>query len=152
MNDGDIKISIRYKLRGDEKIHALELTAAQYFDPLETDETYYEDGIAKYNTTWEYLPNILVEELEWSSKEICGTNDDKFFYTKYLKNGRDNWMTHIKTSTGHEEIILNTEINAQIGHTIRICKAEGSLWQLNTNIAHYDSGTPHESWESFLPK
>lgn len=150
MNDNDIKIRISYKLRNREQIYHLELTPAQYFDPLEADETYYTDGIAKYNSTWEYLPHVVAEELEWSTKEIKGTCNDKIFHTIYLKNSQVNSMTHIKTPTGYEEIILNTEINAHLNHTIRICKVEGKLWQMNSNIVHYDSGTPEEYWESFL--
>ncbi|MDM8528178.1 hypothetical protein QUF58_08180 [Anaerolineales bacterium HSG24] len=64
MKQPPIQIKITYKRWQDETLQTVELTPDQYFDPLEEDETYYEDGIAKYNTDWEYLRDtVSVKEL-----------------------------------------------------------------------------------------
>ncbi|MDM8528176.1 hypothetical protein QUF58_08170 [Anaerolineales bacterium HSG24] len=152
MTESTIQIKITYKRWQDEALQTVELTPDQYFDPLEEDETYYEDGIARYNSSWEYLPHVPVDELQWTFKEISGTNEDSTFYTEYQKNGRDNWMTHRVDHDGHEEIILSTDISNRIGHTIRLHKNEAGQWTVNTNMVHYDSATPDEWWESFVRK
>ena len=148
----NIHIKITYKMVKRETPDILELTPEDYFDPLPSTENYQEDGIPKYNHTWEYLDNISPDELEWITEEISGTYEDRVIRTEFLENGYDNWMTHRRDKSGYEEIIHNTEILPNIGHTVRIDRNSEGVWKVNTNIVHYDSGTPNERWVSFLRK
>ena len=43
-----------------------------YFDPVEPGETFQDDGIPRYNGTWQYL-DIPRSQLRWSSERRSGT-------------------------------------------------------------------------------
>src|SRR4051794_30373657 len=95
----------------------LRLSPEEYFDPIDTGETYEEDAIAKYNYTFEHL-DIAREKLKWTTERCVGTSQDRTIFTQYMDGGRS-WMTHRVDPDGYEEVIHVTQLDRRTCHIIR---------------------------------
>jgi hypothetical protein len=123
----------------------LRLSPDEYFDPIEPDETYEEDAIAKCNHTWEYL-NVPREQLRWTMERRAGTSDDRTIYTQYLDGGRS-WMTHRVDQDGYEEMIHVTQVDDRSCHIVRTVKTcVSGRWAvcLNSLIVDQTDGSQRE--------
>ena len=107
-----MKITILYKLLNQTQIHEVPLTPEEYFDPLLENENYEDDGIPKYNDTWEYFPEIPYSNFEWDEHIISDSQkNDKRIRTDYFAGGESR-VTHRKDANGYELIIQSVLIRA----------------------------------------
>ncbi|MFK7822448.1 MAG: hypothetical protein AB8G99_27380, partial [Planctomycetaceae bacterium] len=70
-----IKIDIWYRLRDADSDGHLSLTPEAYFGPVDPHETYEQNGIPRFNFTWQYL-DVPRDRLLWSIERRAGTEDD----------------------------------------------------------------------------
>lgn len=147
MDDTSIRIEITFLKKGDTTPSRIELSPVEYFDPPEENENYRENGVPKYNHTWEYL-TIPISELEWALEQVSGTTDDMTTRTEIFNDGRS-WMSHTKDKSGHELVICDTDISDDVCHIIRIEKGDDNIWHVDSNAVIYNSGTAEEHSESF---
>src|SRR5262249_33987142 len=96
---GAMEIQITYQTWESDEPVRMRLAPEDYFDPVEPGETYEENGIAKYNETWEYL-SVPRASLKWSSERRSGTWFDTTFATQYMNGGRS-WLTHRADPDGY---------------------------------------------------
>lgn len=126
----------------------LRLPPEAYFDPIDPDETYEEDAIAKYNHTWEYL-DVPREQLKWSTERRIGTSDDRIIFTQYMDGGRS-WMTHRVDPDGYEEMIHVTQLDSRTCHIIRTVKLVVSgRWSVRLNSVIVDQADGSQKEQRF---
>jgi len=126
-----MKIRISYKVKnGSEK--RIELTPEEYFDPLDENENYEDEGVAKFNHAEEYL-KIPKSELEWTEIEITETTIGHNIRTEYFDEGKSQ-MIQRKDVDGHELIILISQLNDSDTNIIRIHKNVGENWEAEFNV------------------
>lgn len=126
-----MKIQICYKVR-DEDEKFINLTAKEYFDSLDKEENFEDDGIPKFNHAEEYL-NIPTKILEWTAIRISEAKVAHSIRTQFFDNGKS-WMTYRKDLDGYEEIILSSRLNDSDDNVVRIRKNSDVSWQVNTNV------------------
>lgn len=98
-----IEINIYYCLIQKRKIELLRLSAEEYYDPIESNESYEENAIPRFPHAFQYL-NVSVEELKWTVLIVRGSSDDNITRTQFTQKGKG-WMTHSISKDGFEEII-----------------------------------------------
>ncbi|MBX7171115.1 MAG: hypothetical protein K1X72_09165 [Pyrinomonadaceae bacterium] len=138
-----MKIVISYKVIDDlEK--QITLTAEEYFDPIDEDETYENDAIPKYNHAEEYL-EIATNLLEWTEIAVSETKQSHCIRTQYFDEGKS-WMSHRKDLYGYEEIVLSSQLNSSNVHIARIHKDDNENWQVNYDgvITDIEDGSQSE--------
>jgi hypothetical protein len=129
---------------GDSPVR-LRLSPEEYFDPVDPDETYEVDAVAKFNHTWEYL-NVPREQLKWTTERRVGTSHDRTISIQYMDGGRS-WMTHRVDPNGYEEMIHVTQLDSRTCHITRTVKRVGSgRWavHLNSVIVDQNDGSQKE--------
>ncbi len=124
-----MKIRIVYQVKNQSERFA-QLTPEEYFDPLDGNENFEDDGIPKFNHAEEYL-DVAIEKLEWTEIQITETKIEKNSRTQFFDKGKS-WMCHIKDSSGYEEIIISSQLSNLDTHISRIHK-ENERWQVNLN-------------------
>lgn len=124
-----MKIRIYYKVH-DEVEKYVDLASEEYFDSLDENENYEDDGIPKFNHAEEYL-DVSTEKLEWTEIQITETKVEINIRTQVFDEGKS-WMCHVKDSSGYEEIIISSQLNNSDTHIARIHK-ENKRWQVNLN-------------------
>ncbi|WP_018343851.1 hypothetical protein [Cytophaga aurantiaca] len=90
-NIKNMKIEITYKYKNKTSVESVDLTAEQYFDPIDEDENYEDDSIPRYDQTVDYIievdSTITEEDLEYSILEIQDSiESDKSIKTTYFGN------------------------------------------------------------------
>ncbi|TWU50690.1 hypothetical protein Poly51_39830 [Rubripirellula tenax] len=120
-----IKIDIWYRLRDADSDGHLSLTPESYFDPVDTHETYEQDGIPRFNFTWQYL-DVPRDRLLWSIERRAGTEDDATFSTQYFDGGRTT-VNHRSDPNGYEELIHAFDFGGTY-FTVRSFKQPDGRW------------------------
>ena len=132
-----IKIEIEYLIKGNMESSKIKIEPEDYFDPIEENETFENDAIARFNHHIDYL-NISPDQLVWSKLSILGTNeDDRIIVTRYYGDGQT-WTTHRVDSDGYEEIIHYTQESEDKCHIIRTHKDKDGNWIMNLNSVIVD--------------
>jgi hypothetical protein len=140
-----MEIEIVYQTWESDQPARLKLSPEAYFDPLEPGDTYQENGIPRYNETWQYL-DVPRSRLKWACERRSGTWFDTTFLTQYLDSGRS-WLTHRVDPDGYEEMIHVTQLDDSTCHIIRTVKpAAAARWAvcLNSVIHDQDDGSQKE--------
>ncbi|HYE72867.1 MAG TPA: hypothetical protein VEF04_06030 [Blastocatellia bacterium] len=124
-----MRIEITYKRHADPVPHTLVLEPEEYFDPLESNESFEKHGIPKHDHAIDYLP-CNSEEIEWTSIQVAEIPNSYSIRTEYYRNGSMMW--HRKETTGYEEICVQTNISKQECHIVRLHKNYAAAsWQVN---------------------
>jgi hypothetical protein len=139
-----MKINIRYQCR-DRALRVITLTPEEYFDPIESGESYEHDGVPKFNHAKDYL-GLSSEELDWTELQLTETDNDQIIRTDFYAHGKSA-MSQRKDSDGYEEIILETQIAESISHIIRVYKDKSSKWKVIYNglIENLADGSQRET-------
>jgi hypothetical protein len=125
-----MKISIRYQCR-DRTLRVITLKPEEYFDPVESGESYEHDGVPKFDHAKDYL-GFPSEELDWTELQLTETDNDQIIRTNFYSHGKSA-MSQRKDSDGYEEIILETQIGESMSHIVRIYKDRTSEWKVIYN-------------------
>jgi hypothetical protein len=137
-------ITLRFQKVDSQAPQELELSADQYFDPLEAGESFEKDGVPKFSNDWHYL-RLEPSELLWSQLEVRGESHTKKYATQYSAGGQS-VLVHRKDSDGWEEIIASTRLSPYQVHILRVHR-DSDAWVQNTNVlitTHAD-GTQSET-------
>jgi len=60
-----MNITMTYQLETNSLPHTIELRPEEYFDPLEPEETYENDGVPAYQNAFEYI-GCTPDDLKWA--------------------------------------------------------------------------------------
>lgn len=139
-------IRICYQLRSEDEPRWIELTAEEYFDPLQTGESHAADGIPRFHHAYEYTPHSA-DELKWTVLEN-GPIDGSVIRTQFL-DGRRSLMTHRIDADGHEELIHSAVVGEGGLLVVRTCRRPGESWAVtSSNYSVNDSigVSLHRGW------
>jgi hypothetical protein len=126
-----IDINIYYCLIKSLKVKHIVLTEEEYFDPLDKNETYKNDGIPHFPHAYQYL-DVKFEDIKWTLLKVTGTTDDVVIRTQFMQNGKG-WMSHSKWINGFEEIIhvIKTLDDKEV--VIKTSKPHDGNWMVVSN-------------------
>lgn len=131
MDQAGPRIRITYLSKHGETPAVLDLTPADYYDPIGPNETYDQHGIPRFDHAYTYTP-CPPDDLLWTVLEVISAGGDDtpgrtVFHTQFL-DGAKSMMTHRADPDGYEEIIHTTEADPGRWHIVRTVKPPGGLW------------------------
>ena len=122
-------VEIRYKVRGSDSEQLIELTADEYFDPVEPGERYATTGVPAYNRLSSYL-RVDESSVEWARLSpnaelmIDGRSE------QYSADGRF-WIWQRDDLDGGAELCIETRLSADQVHLARLHFVVGRGWSPN---------------------
>lgn len=126
-----MEIRISYKLIDHPEIKSLLLTPEEYYDSLEANESFEDNGVPRFNNTHEYI-GLAAKKLKWSIIKITCDKGISYLRSQYLDGDRS-MMEHTIDYDGSEEIIHSNEIEKDKWHIIKTHKTLNSSWQVIMN-------------------
>lgn len=106
-------IEIKYKLVDHEEFVIFSLTPELYYDELDKNETFAEEGIPRFNKAKDYLQELAktvpLDKIESTIIEIKNSDNDQIIKTTYFGKGQSE-LTHRKDKKGYELIIQDIRI------------------------------------------
>jgi hypothetical protein len=133
-------VRITYQLRSEKTPRSLELTPAEYYDPLGPGETYERGAIPRFHHAYQYTEHST-DDLKWTVLE-GGPIKGSVIRTQFL-DGRRSMMTHRADADGSEEIIHTTAIGYEGLLIVRTAKWPGQSWAV-TNSGYSENDA---NWE-----
>lgn len=124
-------ITIKVKVKGEEKERELILSYAEYYDPLEEGETYQKDGVAKYIDEREYL--------SFDKNEVSQLSVSTLDYNNFIIYGDKSSITeHTIFNNGEEMLVIQDEIEPGVTHHVKLKKSSFGKWEPNNIELIYD--------------
>ena len=133
-----MKIEIQYLLLGSDKPSYLAPKPEDYFDPVEHDENFWDDGVEKNIFPHEHI-GIEPSKLKWLIIRQKNGSNTRITRNQYL-DGDDSMMTHTKDEFGAEEIIYSRKIGDAY-EIVRILKPTDQSWSVTYNVIASDVKT-----------
>ncbi len=134
-----MNIVIKNKLFNNSELFQLTLTPEQYFEKLDDNESYINDGIPKFNKAKDYIvefdSTIQLEEIEQTIIEVRNTIDNEYqIKTTYLGRGQSE-VTHREDNDGYELIITSIKIATNCIEITRMDRVnKSSEWRISSTI------------------
>lgn len=131
-------IEIKYKLVDNAEFVIFSLAPDFYYEKLDKNETFAEEGIPRFNKAKYYLQeldnSIPLDKIETSIIEIKNSEHDQIIKTTYLGKGQSE-LIHRKDKNGFELIIQDIKIATNCIHIIRLERDKGeSEWKITSSI------------------
>ena len=125
-------VEIEFKLKNSQKREKLVLEYEEFFDPISPCETYESDGVPKFLESRDYI-NISNSHIEQIKV--------KYFGEITIKNyGSKNSLTqHTVYKDGSEMLVVQSFINNDIVHSVKLNKDQGQDWQNTDTLLISDS-------------
>jgi hypothetical protein len=148
-------IEIKYKLIDNENVEQFKLTPEVYFDSLDENENFEEDGIPRYQHTLDYLTefdnSIPTEKIEFTLIEIRNSiKSDHKIKTNYFGQGQSD-VIYRKDKDGYELIIQSIKVTTNSILISRMQRKDSdSEWEISSSIGvNYEAeNTEKENWYS----
>jgi len=148
-------IEIKYKLVDNEEVEQIKLTPEIYFDPLNKNENFEDDGVPRFQKVKKYLTDhdnsFPVEKLEFAIIEIRNSiKSDHKITTNYFGHGKSE-VIYRKDKDGYELIIQSIKVTINCIHLSRMeRKDNNSDWKISSSIGlNYEKeNTDDEVWYS----
>lgn len=134
-----MEIEIRFKLKNNSDSFNFSLTPEQYYDMINDNETYEEDGVPKFDEAKGYLTSfdnsISLDTVEQAIIEIKNSNDnDHTIKTFYLGQG-SSLIIHREDKNGYELIIQSIKIANNCAVVTRMDRNDSSSdWRISSSI------------------
>jgi len=126
-----MKITLRYRVLGEEDDEVVSLTPEDYFDPLDADETYLEHGIAAKFFDHEHI-DVQPGKLKYLILTIAEAELTMIVRTQYL-DGEDVLLQHFKGFDGSERLIISKSEDGDWIHIVRLEKPPNLDWTMTSN-------------------
>ncbi len=139
-------ITIEFQLREQEGSTHLQLSAAEYFDPLEEGET-WDDAVPRHSFAYEYL-DVPVGKLAWLV--LTEIKEGGWSTARYqFLSGTDDLLVHTEESDGASELIHTAQVSEADCHITRILRPAGKNWTVtvDTVIDEDEETRKLDEWE-----
>lgn len=123
-----MKITITYQVEGEKEPRRIDLDPIDYFDPIDSKENYWDDGVEKFIFPHEYVETPVIQ-LKWLTVRVALRNKTRISRCQYI-DGDNAMMHHTIDEDGGEEIIISTHLQDQSWHTTRILKPPARSWAI----------------------
>ncbi|OGU66979.1 MAG: hypothetical protein A2499_17485 [Stygiobacter sp. RIFOXYC12_FULL_38_8] len=143
-----MEIRISYKLKEHLEIKSLLLTPEEYFDPIEANESFEDNGVPRFNSTYEYI-GLTAKELKWAIIKITCDKGISYLRSQYLDGDRS-MMEHTIDYDGSEVIIHSNEIEKDKWHIIKIHKTLNSSWRVIMNVLIDDKPNSESDSKNYI--
>ena len=128
-------IEIKYLKVGTTVPDIRKFTFEEYFDPIESGETYEKDGIPRYDQ-----PHLYVCETPTTLNWVVVTENFSNRWRKIRKQYVcKSEVTHVEESDGSAELIYSGWVGEQDSHIIRISQPTGKNWGLSMDAVVSDN-------------
>lgn len=152
-----MEITIEYKMLNDSEIKKITLTPSAYFDELEYNENFEEDGVQKHQDPKKYLEENIeskhLNNIEFIKETIViNLIPTKTITTHYFANGQS-IMINRKDINGYESIIQSFKIANNCVLTSKIERNNHSdKWLIQSSIGlnYEETHVGNEKWYSPL--
>ena len=149
-----MNIQLTYKLRETSIINEINLCPEEYFESIEQNENFEDDGIAKYNEEWFYIldliSNLKVSDFEFTTVELRGSLKSDFLI-KTNHYGNDTIIIYRKDKNGYELMIQSLKIAKNCLVITRMERENSTSEWININLntgVNYNKNDENEKWYS----
>ena len=132
-----MEVSLTYQLHDHGEPQKLELSPADFFDPLEAGESFWDDAVERHLLLHEYL-GVEPARVKWMVARVSDGGRTRLTRAQYL-DGDNVLMQHTVDEHQGEEIILSTRLPTGESHTIRVLKPGDASWSVTANMLIHDA-------------
>ena len=126
-----MEIRLMYQLADDGEPRELAIAPEDYFDPIENNDSYWDDAVERCLFLHDYLDTDPAR-LRWIVARLSDSGRVRLRRALYL-DGCDVTMEHLVEEDGDEEIILGTLLPDGDWHIVRVRRPRDGAWTVTMN-------------------